>query len=67
VKLGNPVLSIQWKPSEGFGLSSLPTEGLGGAPDERYSDFEDTASRVVFLLREGKRTRAGRQPTFTGF
>jgi len=66
VKLGDPVLSVQWKAVDGFGLSSLPTEGLGDAPDERYSDFEDTASRVVHLLREGKRTQAGRQPSFTG-
>jgi len=56
VKLREQTLAIEWSRWQGFGVSSLPSQGLGEKPDETYTELEQATARVLELLREGKRT-----------
>ncbi len=56
VRQGPQVLGIQWNPSMGFGLSSLPSDGYGDGPDEFYDNESEIADRVERLLSAGERT-----------
>jgi DNA-binding XRE family transcriptional regulator len=59
--LGDHSLVVEWKPSMGFGVSSLPSEGFGDGPDEFYDDEEEALGRVKHLLRTGERTKPAHQ------
>lgn len=55
-KLGDSALVVEWRPVLGFGISSLPTDGYGDAPDEFFSELDAAADRAIDLLVHGKRT-----------
>lgn len=55
---GEHAVVIDWRPSRGFGVSSLPAEGFGDRSDERYRDPDEVVTRTVQLLTEGVRTQA---------
>lgn len=59
--LGTRAVTIEWKPSMGFGVSSLPSEGFGDGPDEFFDDEKSALARVAHLLRTGKRTQVASQ------
>jgi hypothetical protein len=59
--MGRRALTIEWAPSMGFGVSSLPGEGFGEGPDEFYDDEEEALARVERLLRSGGRTKHAAQ------
>ena len=50
-------LTVEWKASMGFGISSLPSDGFGDGPDEFFDDEKEALARVEHLLRSGKRTQ----------
>jgi hypothetical protein len=56
VWIGERALVIEWWPSRGFGLSSLPAEGQGEGPDEVYRDLDRAFERAMALLVSGGRT-----------
>jgi DNA-binding XRE family transcriptional regulator len=52
---GNAVV-VEWRPSMGFGVSSVPSEGYGEGPDEFYDDWSSALERIIRVLRDGERT-----------
>src|SRR4051812_11426491 len=58
---GHQSLVVEWKPSMGFGVSSLPSDGFGEGPDEFFDDEEEALGRVEHLLRSEERTRPAQQ------
>jgi DNA-binding XRE family transcriptional regulator len=56
-RLGKQALTVEWRASMGFGVSSLPSVGFGDGPDEFFESAEEAALRVEHLLRSGERTR----------
>jgi DNA-binding XRE family transcriptional regulator len=48
---------IEFRPALGFGLSSIPGEGLGEGPDEFFTDEPSVVERVAELLRTSARTQ----------
>lgn len=58
VRFGGRTAVIEWRPSMGFGVSSLPSDGYGEGPDEVYHDVPSVISRMVQLLQGGQRTEA---------
>lgn len=58
VRLGKHAVAIEWKRSRGFGVSSVPAEGLGGGPDELYREAEAVVERVAHLLQTESLTQA---------
>ena len=61
VSEGKRALTIEWKPTMGFGVSSLPSEGFGEGPDEFFTDEMEALVRVEHLLRTGERTSRPRE------
>jgi DNA-binding XRE family transcriptional regulator len=57
VSSGKRALTVEWTPSMGFGVSSLPSEGFGEGPDEFFDDEAQALARVEHLLRTGEHTR----------
>jgi DNA-binding transcriptional regulator YiaG len=50
------VLAVQWQKKSHFGVSSPEGHGYGEKPDEVYRTAEETAARMIELLRSGSRT-----------
>ncbi len=50
-------LTVEWKASMGFGISSLPSDGFGDGPDEFFDDEKEALARIEHLLRSGERTQ----------
>ena len=48
---------IEWRQGMGFGLTSLPTNGQGEAPDEIYASVPTLVARLEVLLRGNERTQ----------
>jgi DNA-binding XRE family transcriptional regulator len=57
-RMGDRSFVIEFRPTLGFGLSSVPSEGLGEGPDEFFKDEASIVERVAELLR----TRGSTQP-----
>jgi DNA-binding XRE family transcriptional regulator len=51
---------ITFRPGLGFGLSSVPSEGIGEGPDEFFQDGAAVVARMATLLDEMERTRPQR-------
>ena len=45
------VVTVQWSPDRGFGVSANDLAGYGEGADEVYDDGEAAATRVIELLR----------------
>jgi len=56
VTLNDESIAIDWSRAGKFGLSSIPREGFGDAPDEVYSSIGEAMRRVVALLKSGQHT-----------
>lgn len=50
-KFAEHVVSVQWAPRRGFGVSASDLAGYGEGADEVFEDRERTAQRVITLLR----------------
>lgn len=51
-KQDDHVVTIQWSPARGFGISaSALASGYGEGPDETYADQRDATTRVLELLK----------------
>lgn len=61
VELDGHSATVDWKPNQGFGLSSTPTEGYGEGADEVYPDAASAAERIATLLRAKERTTPPRE------
>ncbi len=59
-RLGDRACVVELRPSLGFGLSSVPGEGLGEGPDEFFEDEPSVVERIIELLRTGARTQPQR-------
>jgi hypothetical protein len=53
---GGNVLAVQWQEKRDFGVSSPEGHGYGEGSDEVYRTVDETAARIVDLLRSGKKT-----------
>ena len=60
VKSGDRTFAVEFRPSLGFGLSSIPAGGFGEGPDEFVDDEASAAARIASLVRSGARTRPQR-------
>ncbi len=60
-RLNKHVLTVEWRPSMGFGVSSLPGAGFGEGPDEFFDSIEEASARVEHLLKTGERTQPARE------
>jgi hypothetical protein len=49
-------LTVEWRPGEGFGVTTPRDDGFGEGPDEIYRNFEAAAERVKALLLRRTRT-----------
>jgi hypothetical protein len=50
-------LVVEWRPSEGFGLSAIGSDDCGfGGPDEVYSDFDQACARILELVKNRANT-----------
>lgn len=60
VRSGNRAFAVEYRPTLGFGLSSVLTEdaGYGEGPDEFQADEHELVARVLHLLK----TRAATEP-----
>jgi DNA-binding Xre family transcriptional regulator len=52
--------AIEFRPVLGFGLSSIPAEGIGEGPDEFVPDERAVVARVASLVQSGARTEPQR-------
>jgi hypothetical protein len=53
-----PPVMIEWRPTQGFGISTPGPDEIGTGADEIYGSFEFTARRVAELLNTGSKTSA---------
>lgn len=53
---GHPV-TVEWRPRQGFGVSSKRAGGYGEGPDEVIPDLASAVRRVTSLLLAGAKTR----------
>lgn len=60
VTLGEYAVTIEWRPSQGFGVSSSSSESYGEGPDELFEDVALAAARIILLLKTGQRTESPR-------
>jgi DNA-binding XRE family transcriptional regulator len=56
LKASKQSFAIEFRPALGFGLSSIPSEGMGEGPDEYVADEEAVVRRITSLIRSGDRT-----------
>ncbi len=56
VRLGKRAVNVEWRPSVGFGVSSVPSSGYGEGPHEFYDSVDGAVDRIVQVLRHGART-----------
>ncbi len=55
-QLGKHLVSVEWRPGRGFGVSA-GDDGFGEGPDEVYDDADSAAERVIELLETGRNTQ----------
>jgi DNA-binding XRE family transcriptional regulator len=60
VGAGDRSFVIQFRPEQGFGITSTPTEGFNEAPDEILQDETLVVKRVAALVRARARTEPRR-------
>jgi len=51
VRLDDYVLSVEWKPYCGLGVTAGPEPGYGAGPDEVFPDLASAEERVLELIR----------------
>lgn len=60
-KLDDHVVTVQWSPARGFGVSaSALSDGFGEGPEETFDQTRAAAARVLELLEEGEHTQPPR-------
>jgi DNA-binding Xre family transcriptional regulator len=50
------LMSVEWRPSRGFGISTPKPDDLWSGPDEVFGDAGDTFARIVRLIETGGET-----------
>ena len=60
VKHGEQSFVVEYRPSLGFGLSSVPSSGYGEGPDEFLADARSVADRLVHFVRAREKTEPQR-------
>ena len=55
IESDNQTLTVEYKPSLGFGLYSSPDDSYGSGPDEVYRSSDSLVKRISMLLVEHKR------------
>ena len=58
---GDHEVTVEWGPTEGFGISAAPFAGYGEGHDEVFTDFETMQTRVFDLVENRGRTRPPRE------
>ena len=56
VRLGKRAFVVELRPAVGFGLSSVPAEGIGEGPDEYFEDERGVVERIAEVVRGRART-----------
>jgi DNA-binding XRE family transcriptional regulator len=62
VRTGKRAVTVEWRPSMGFGVST-PGGEYGVGPDELYDDLDGAFERIVGLLQNGGKTEPPDQST----
>jgi len=57
IDLGGHPVNVEWRPEQGFGITSKHSPGYGEGPDEVLPDLAAAMRRVKSLLLAGARTR----------
>jgi DNA-binding Xre family transcriptional regulator len=50
---GDYLVSVEWRPSRGFGISTPKPDDLWSGPDEVYADAATALARIVHLIGTG--------------
>ena len=56
LNLKGHIALVEWRPKQGFGVSSSDSQVYGEGPDEIYSDVDSTLKRVTEVLKGRLRT-----------
>jgi DNA-binding Xre family transcriptional regulator len=58
IVLGTQAVTVEWRPKQGFGISSNSSESYGEGPDEVFEDTALAGARIIYLLKTGTSTES---------